>query len=533
MSTRQNPAYVEPDSDEVRTEQPLPGGNGNGPHLGSAPSAESRDQSSHRKSRPTGEADYIHEIIARYGEPFFAGSRPKLNDRFWARRYIRENELIYSREANEFYRYNTRTGLYYPFSKAALTEELCERIYFASNSHEEKWNPLGRLCNAENVSGIIKILSGITEIRNPFQSPTPVIICPNQLVRFEEHTYEVVSEPFNPKWRKLYGTPFRYEPAAKCEKFCNPLLGHLEQDDRLVLQKYAGQCLIGRNLIQRFAILDGQGAASKTEFIRAVCGVVGPDGCAELRTEHLESRFEIANISRASLLYGPDVAGNFLNLPGARRMKSLVGGELVDCEFKGSNFRGKIEGTFNILISPNARLRLYIDSDRSAWERRLIIVRYEKGFTGKKIPEIHKMLLREEGSGILNWCLEGLKLLLNDIARFGDIEFSEKQKERIQKVLNESDSLRLFLKARVVQDSTGDHDLSTDELTDGYAEYCQSEGWDNLSASVIARRLPDHMLELFKALPSNNLERLNRRCRGYRKVRWRDDSDDQDEPEAT
>ena len=61
-----------------------------------------------------------------------------------------------------------------------------------------------------------------------------------------------------------------------------------------------------------------------------------------------------------------------LTCPDARRIKSLVGGELLDCEFKGSNIRATIEGVFNILISSNARLRLYIDSDRSAWERGLI-----------------------------------------------------------------------------------------------------------------------------------------------------------------
>jgi putative DNA primase/helicase len=327
----------------------------------------------------------------------------------------------------------------------------------------------------------------------------------------------------------LHGSPFAHDPAADCPKFRNAILGHVPEEDALVLQKYAGQCLIGRNLIQRLTILDGIGAASKTEFIRTICGVVGPEACAQLRTEHLESRFEIANICHASLLYGPDVAGNFLNLPGARVIKSLVGGELLDCEFKGSNFRGKIEGVLNILISSNARLRLYIDSDRSAWERRLILIRYNSHFNGKKIPEIHVMLLREEGPGILNWCIEGARMLLADIQQFGDIQLSVSQKMLIEQMLNESDSLRLFLKASVVQDSKVDNGLATEELTDRYAQYCQAQGWDNLPMSVIARRLPDHMMELFKVLPSNRIEYFGKRCRGYRQIRWRTPEDDKNE----
>jgi hypothetical protein len=44
------------------------------------------------------------------------------------------------------------------------------------------------------------------------------------------------------------------------------ILGHVEHDDRLLLQKYAGQRLLGRNLIQRILVLDGEGGASKGAF---------------------------------------------------------------------------------------------------------------------------------------------------------------------------------------------------------------------------------------------------------------------------
>jgi phage/plasmid-associated DNA primase len=234
----------------------------------------------------------------------------------------------------------------------------------------------------------------------------------------------------------------------------------------------------------------------------------------------------MAGIAHASLLYGPDVAGNFLNLPGARRIKSLVGGELLDCEFKGSNIRATIEGVFNILISSNARLRLYIHSDRSAWERRLIVVRYEVPFKGVKVPEIHKMLLREEGPGIVNWCIQGAELLLQDIKDHGDIHLSNKQKGLVQKMLNESDSLRIFLKTQMVGTLSDNDDLTTDEIIEAYGKYCRDQGWDNLPASVIQRRLPDHMVEIFSAVQSENLKREGKRARGYRRVRWRTEDEE-------
>jgi hypothetical protein len=47
--------------------------------------------------------------------------------------------------------------------------------------------------------------------------------------------------------------------------------------------------------------------------------------------------------------------------------------------------------------------------------------------------------------------------------------------------------------------------------------------------SVIARRLLDHMLELFKVIPSKRIEYLGKIVRGYRQVRWRTAQDDRTE----
>jgi phage/plasmid-associated DNA primase len=163
-------------------------------------------------------------------------------------------------------------------SKAKLTQELCHRVRQAADS-SPLW-ALGRLANADNVSGAIKVLAGLVEARTPFRVQNPVIICTNQVLSFTEHSYQVVSEPFSPRYRKCYGSPFTYDPKAMAPEFIEKILGHLEEDDRILLQKYAGQVLIGRNLIQRFVILQGTiGGASKTVFIRTIAGVIGPQGC--------------------------------------------------------------------------------------------------------------------------------------------------------------------------------------------------------------------------------------------------------------
>jgi putative DNA primase/helicase len=95
------------------------------------------------------------------------------------------------------------------------------------------------------------------------------------------------------------------------------ILGHVCEDDRLLLQKYAGQCLLGRNLTQRFGILDGVGASSKGSFVLTISGVIGQKNVYELRTNMLAERFEIGRMIGRTLLVGSDVKGNFLSRPGA------------------------------------------------------------------------------------------------------------------------------------------------------------------------------------------------------------------------
>jgi len=56
-------------------------------------------------------------------------------------------------------------------------------------------------------------------------------------------------------------------------------------------------------------------------------------------------------------------------------------------------------GTFNVVITSNARLHVRLQGDVGAWRRRLNIVRYEAPPPAQKINDFGAFLLRSEGSG--------------------------------------------------------------------------------------------------------------------------------------
>ena len=267
--------------------------------------------------------------------------------------------------------------------------------------------------NTTHLNGPITQLRGLVEERDFFNNQEYLVHLANCTLRFDLDG-KCTIEDFSPDHRCRNRSPIPYDPDAKCPEFEEKLLSHVSEDDRIIIQKYGGQCLLGRNLMQRFLILDGVGGSSKSTLALVLNGVIGQNNSYELRTQHLMDRFEIGRMLGRTLLIGPDVKGDFLNFPSASRLKALVGGDKMDAELKGSNGIFPIYGIFNLVITSNSRLHLHLDEDVGAWRRRLLIARYEKPFEGERIFEIHKYLLAREGPGILNFYLEGLQMLLSD-----------------------------------------------------------------------------------------------------------------------
>src|SRR5262249_33785145 len=148
------------------------------------------------------------------------------------------------------------------------------------------------------------------------------------------------------EFRSRNRSPIAYDPDAKCPEFLSKVLGHVDEDDRDLLQQYGGQCLLGRNITQKILILDGVGGASKGAFVLICAGIIGQRNCAALRTKYLADRFEIGRFLGKTLLIGADVPSDFMSEEGAQRMKALVGGDIMDAERKSSNKVFPIQGTY-------------------------------------------------------------------------------------------------------------------------------------------------------------------------------------------
>jgi len=99
---------------------------------------------------------------------------------------------------------------------------------------------------------------------------------------------------FSPGFCSRNQAPIEFNPEAKCERFLNELLcPAVSEEDAVLVQKYAGLCILGENLIQRFMILGGEAGRGKSQLSLILQELVGLQNVTEIRTHHLRERFEL------------------------------------------------------------------------------------------------------------------------------------------------------------------------------------------------------------------------------------------------
>jgi phage/plasmid-associated DNA primase len=454
------------------------------------------------------------ELRALYGEPYYSdenGNPRSLNESFWAGLFSVENVVLWEPCERAFYTYNAETGIYVEESVDAIKRRLSNRLLEASRQTNCPW--LEKQRSDSRLNNIAAHLRGIVERRAAFAQRERRIHLGNGVFRFDNGG-ELL--PFSPAFVSRNRSPIVFGENATCDRFLNELvIPAVHPEDLVLLQKYAGLCLLGDNLVQRMLILDGESARGKTQLANVIQAIVGRENVTQLRTKWLAERFETYRFLKKTLLVGVDVEPDFLSTKGASVLKGLVGGDWFDAEQKLGTGSFPMQGNFCVIVTSNARLRVRLCGDINAWRRRVLIVRFEAPAPKKIIPDFGALLVREEGPGILNWCIAGSGMVLDDIdaSSNGDIALTDRQKQIVDSLLAESDSLRFFLRERV--ECAEGVDLSVNEVVEAYAAFCPEMGWKAMPITEVYGSLEGLMLELFRVTKSHSIKRDGKSVRGF------------------
>ena len=456
----------------------------------------------------------LNELRRRYGEPYYSdesGNPRSLNESFWAGLFASENIILWEPSERTFYTYNPETGIYVEESVDAIKRRLSDRLLEASREKNCPW--LEKQRSDSRLNSIVAHLRGIVERRGAFVERERRIHLANGVFSFEKGGQLL---PFSPTFISRNRSPICFDENAKCGRFLSELVyPAVHVEDAVLLQKYAGLCLLGNNVIQRLLILDGESARGKTQLANVIQAIVGRENVTQLRTKWLAERFETYRFLKKTLLVGVDVEPDFLSTKGASVLKGLVGGDWFDAEQKLGTGSFPMQGNFCVIVTSNARLRVRLCGDINAWRRRVLIVRFEAAAPKKIIPDFGALLVREEGPGILNWCIAGSGMVLDDIdaSSNGDIALTDRQKQIVDSLLAESDSLRFFLREGV--ECAEGVDLSVNEVVEAYAAFCPEMGWKAMPITEVYGSLEGLMLELFRVTKSHSIKRDGKSVRGF------------------
>lgn len=140
-----------------------------------------------------------------------------------------------------------------------------------------------------------------------------------------------------------------------------------------------------------------------------------------------------------------------------------------------------------------------LSGDVGAWRRRLRIIAFKEPVKGRPvIVNFDRMLIEQEGAGILNWAVMGAAQVLADKRAGRTRPLSAAQHERIETLLGQSDSMLLFLELRV-EKQPGEV-LEKNDLLEAYADFCGEQVWEPLPELAARKELNNRMLELFGAV---------------------------------
>jgi P4 family phage/plasmid primase-like protien len=456
------------------------------------------------------------ELITRYGPPVLLDDRANpsdINQMFVAARHKRDNLILFEPSLTLFYCYDEPTGLWKPKTESRVVVELGDSLPVLLDTYEAA--ALLRKRSESFMSQVLRFLKGMAEEPDAFQRHEPIIHVGNGVIHLNEDPPAL--HEFSPGYYSRNRSEICYDPAATCPRFLNDLLRPaLPDEDIFLLQRYAGLCLLGGNPAQRFLILRGTAGGGKSTLVEVLETVIGPHNVAQLRVHLLTERFEIAGFLGKTLLCGKDVPGDFLDNRAAHVLKPLTGGDRLSAEQKNVKHRFEVIGEFAVIITTNTRLHVRLDSDTEAWRRRMLIIDFTQPPTAKPIPHFARELVRTEGPGILNWCIEGAVRLLAELQEHGRIQLTEAQKQRVDALLCESDSVRHFVTKCVAADPAGD--VTVAELLTAYNAFCESQGWQAVTVRQFESQVCDHMVSVHHAHKRTDIQRNDKNQRGYARV---------------
>ena len=278
-----------------------------------------------------------------------------------------------------------------------------------------------------------------------------------------------------------------YVSGAECPTWESWLLSIFENNIELIdlVQRMFGYILLGgAPFLHQAFVLYGSGRNGKSTLLQILKLVLGEGSYSSVSLSKLDKEFSVVAMDGKLANIVEETPTDTIN---AEIFKNAVGGGLLTASHKGFD-EYTFECTARFVFACND---MPVFKDRSVGlEDRLVIIPFNKYFSeAERDPDIVRRL-KAEMPGILNWSIEGAKMVLKD-KRLPKYETVSKMKA-LYKI--ETNSVYAWLNDQV-EVGPGAETLPVEDVYSKYVLYCKSS---NINA--VRRRRFEHEVRRFLSL---------------------------------
>ncbi len=283
----------------------------------------------------------------------------------------------------------------------------------------------------------------------------------------------------------------RFDPEASCPLWLNHLDLIFGGDAAFIrdFQMMAGYSLISDNPEQVFFILHGSGKNGKTVTVSTLSRIMG-DYAMNMAAESLmirknseAPRSDIVQLVGARLITAAESDSS--HRLSESLIKSLTGGDVITARTLYQIER-QYRITGKIWFSTNHR-PVIKGTDTAIW-RRVWLVPFEVEIPEEKRDRQILEKLAAEGSGILNWMLEGLKRYQENGDR---LSMPERVALANENYRQDSDVIGQFINDSCILDLRPESTTARAALYEVYVAWCKQQGEGSLSNRSFASRLQE------------------------------------------
>jgi putative DNA primase/helicase len=278
--------------------------------------------------------------------------------------------------------------------------------------------------------------------------------------------------------------PVTYDPAAKCPRFLACLEESLGSEMIPYLQKVFASCLSADVRHKSFFIFHGKRDAGKTQILNAIRKVLGPSYAGLLLRETVTGGrgsnvlADMAQMRGRRFVQVPELDAKIMQ----RMLKHLVQGSGAEIQaVRKYENPVSLPETWKLFFDGNDLPDMDDPTDAAFVNR------------AHPIPFLHRVkeidrnlpqVLEGEGSGILNWMLEGWPRLQSEGLKKPQAVVAALDKWRRQ-----SDNISVFLQSRCVSDSNPQSSTPAHVLYEAYCSWCEQSLKKPVSGPMFAKRM--------------------------------------------